>query len=428
MTLSDTTTRLYDATVSYLEDTRDHFEPLPTESPLQKNVRRKAFGELTMFVHVATVLDGQTVPSSLTSLATDRANDEAYFGQLARKPTRARLYGPPLAYAYARGELDDRPLEILRDTLERGDVWAQERRPSDALDLVHVAQLADGRVAVDAEAAMETAAQRHGLHPVTADLEGVYRLTHEVLFWERVGLSNREPLGASFPTTADDHLRGLLLRFLAEDNLDIALELLLVGVFRGAVSPSTVRLLLEAAATQAADGDGSIRGPDLDDSADIGPGETDETDDETLPPAVAAWKRDYHTTIVGGMTGVVVADQWESFRETTTYDTHDCGLDELAELGEALAALSDYDLQGAATTLQDVADTPVARAFPDVVASAAEFLAGQRRSDGLFGHWTDERALYERRNPDGDFEGALLEPAAEECAAALEAVDYEPEQ
>lgn len=421
-TLADTTTRLYDAVTERLIDTRHHFEPLPGgDSPVSKVVRRKAFAELAMFVHVATAFDEPSVPSSLTGFTVDRVNDEAYYGQLARHPTRARLYAPPMAYAHARGALDDRPLSVLRRVLDRGDVWANELRPSDALDLVHVARLAGTTAPVDPDAATETAAQRHGLHPVTADLETVYRLTHELLFWYRLGLPGVEPMGTGLPAAGDDALRGLLLRFLAEDNLDIALELVIVGVFRDALSPSTVRLVVETAAEQATAGDGSLRGPDLDD---------DEGDDEEsgLPPAARDWKRDYHTTFLGGVTAVVVDDRWASFRASPTHEPHDCDLSDLVALGDVVASLADYDLKGAATDLQELADTPVAWAFPDVVDAAAGFLASQRRPDGLFGHWADERAVFERRHPDGEFVAELVEPAAEECAAALAAVGYDTDE
>jgi hypothetical protein len=118
---------------------------------------------------------------------------------------------------------------------------------------------------------------------------------------------------------------------------------------------------------------------------------------------------------------------WDALREEDDergFDYERNGA-ELLELGEVFSAFSDYSLERGAELLESLADTTVVHEYEPEVRHAIRFLENQQHEDGTYGAWADEKFHYTAADEDNtveQFETELLEPLAEKCDAAVDAV------
>jgi hypothetical protein len=231
---------------------------------------------------------------------------------------------------------------------------------------------------------------------------------------------------------------------MAKGNADVVLELLVIGTLQRQLSDRllrhAVRWVAEEKTTDthvvppAESGDGGTAGESAEEEtaerdsggAELSRAEVLNSVSGTANPSeeltTRTWLKRYHTNITAGVLATVL----EGTRDLSAHPMDDVSLSSeefrgALSLGRALNQLHDYDLGAAAETLSDVPEATFAQ-YPDVSRRVVEFLDAQR-TDGGFGHWVDERRLYERqRGDDAGFDSELVDPLSETCQAALERV------
>ncbi|WP_132059114.1 DUF6895 family protein [Halorussus amylolyticus] len=405
----------------WLNSHLSNFDPLVFESGAMKQIRRKAFIEMAMMVYIDERLGDQNRHKGFRDLLVERANERHYYELLLRNPSKLRFHGPALVYAHALNELQQPATRALESAMGRDSAWAVERKPCALIDVSHLCKLA-GRpdIAPKMRAVIEFGAQCNPPGIIESELKTVYALTHDVLFWHHFGFEHPEYPSETTPGNADDRYRGLVLRYLAEENYDIVLELVLCGVLQRALSPTTVRVVLKIVLDSTEEA-GYVPGPDMDESGLISAGVDEISEAEISDTAETEWRKNYHTNLVATVAARIIDHHWERFLAETSRPTHNCTARELEELGSVLKAFAKYDLKTGASRLTDVADSRVAEAFPDVIADTVAFLKDQRNQNGNYGYWTDERLLFEAsEDRTGSFEADLVEPIAEECETAIQ--------
>lgn len=414
----------------WLDDRADQFDPLTWGDVEKRRVRRKAFGEVALYLHMAEA-DGEPRAQRLKQLVIERANDPSYYRLLARNPGEAHKYGYPLVYASLVDDLSEDAAETLEQTLDRRRVWATELPPFRALDLRHLARMYGHDVPyvdVGFEELLDRSCVNHPLNPAEVLRKDAYALTHDFLFYHNFGNAGErfpdEPLAYEYPET----LHGLLLRFVAAGDCDLVGEVLLSAALQRQLPPGLARFGLGWLLDQVSE-DGYVPSPGdglpisaVDSSDDLESLDMGEWSDES-----AIWGQHYHPTLVGATLGRVLRRAWPDLdspehRRDLDYEAE---AENLYALGEAFCAFADYDLAEGAMHLREVAGTPTAAAYPDVVEFAVEFLEAQRQPNGEFGYWTDEKQVYlsmDESHDEKHFEEQLLRPTSEACADALDAV------
>jgi hypothetical protein len=411
--------RLDDLACDWLEANADRFDPLPAEwrSAGDLAVRRKAFGELAVLLHVVERLGGRRLPRLDATFET-AVRDPQYAALLRRHPDEVLLYAPAFAVAAARGLLDDAGRAALAAVLADPVVRGTERTPFRALDLWHLGLLAgECDPTVDPAALLRSGCLGRPFDPVGADRMDAYALTHSLLFAHNFGVPH-DSLPTVPPTDfdLDDALSGLLLRSLATNDTDLALELLAAAAVERRVAPELAGLVLD---WTLAVSDDHVPAPG---AVASDPAETD--DDHRV------WKRDYHTNLVAVLAARLLREAW--------HGTHDRRgripsppperVEALLRLGAALAALHEYRLEDGAALLADLAGTSVAAAYRGVLDAAVSYLERQRRPDGTVGFWADERRLYVAGGGTAaEFDRRFVRPASAVCEAALGAVAATPD-
>jgi len=136
------------------------------------------------------------------------------------------------------------------------------------------------------------------------------------------------------------------------------------------------------------------------------------------------WKRNYHTMLVAGTAARVLRRDWDiidqrianGHEELQTY----VGPNVLLLLGEALVALSGYELSRGAELLK--ASLLAHGGRGPLFEPAIEFLSSQRNPDGTFGRWVDEERVFSAAGGNSvAFRRDILEPLSATCCDVLNA-------
>ncbi len=408
---------------TWLENNVHRFDPSLGEIPEKREIRRKAFTEAALYLHVAEMQGDVTTPQ-LKELLVSRTNDESFYSLLVRTPTELNKIGYPLVYLAEIDELDRDAQRVLNDVLEWPETWATSLPPSRQLDLWHICRMYGYTDhPLDFRRLLDQGNVNRYLSPARVGQNDAFGLTHELLYYHNLGSGSDkfpdEPLAYDYPSV----LQGLLLRFIAEGHTDLVAELLLCGVLQRQLPPGFVRFVLGWILDHV-DDDGYLSFPV--DSPEklkrfVGYDPADwQNQNET-------WRCYYHPTIVGGLLARALTDAWpeldtEANRRPIDYRSQ---AENLVKLGDVFALFANYSLEQGATYLRELSETPVVEEYGDVVAHAVRFLETQRRSDGTFGCWTDEQRLFTSKhesNTEADFREELLQPVSETCESAIEAV------
>nr|WP_276255218.1 hypothetical protein [Halovivax sp. TS33] len=377
-----------------------------------------------MLVYIDRVLGTTGTLRPLSDLVLERTNEHRYYELLLRNPSQFRLYAPSLAYVYALDELDQSASDTLSFAINQESTWSKERKPCQLMDLSHVCKLSEqGERSPDMRTLIELSNQYNPPDIIESTLKMAYELTHNIFFWHHFGVDHPAYPSVPAPENANDRYPGLLLRYLADENYDIALELLLSGVLQRTLSPVTVQLVLEEV-TGVINEHGYVPGPQLDDDGVSG-GDTlddelniDETDH--LDEEVTSWRQHYHTTLVAAVVSRVLRAEWDDFVAETQREDHDCSYGELISLGHVLRVFGDYDLEEGSQRLIEISDSRVSDAFPIAFTSAISFLERQRNQRGKYGYWTDERLLFTSKGSRAEsFDEDLVAPVSELCETAI---------
>lgn len=401
----------------WLTDHVSQFSPLRWRTGEERFLRRKAFTELSLYLHLSRQLDARTIPAGHRLIANE-ATAEEFEQAFARRPRAVATFGYPAAYVSRYVDGGESLTETAIDVLERGDAWTHERPPYRMLERYHVNTLFGRDPEHDPDAILALSSLNHPPHPVRATTTDAYALTHDVFLVCDYGSGLSSFSSAPLPYDLDDRLQALLVRFVAEENYDLALELFVVGVLQGAIPGGLVEYVVDWVLDAMRE-----RGwvpHDLDDSpvhADASMPSVEDVDFES--DAQAAWARRYHAQIVAGITAKVVSHHLRE-RDRFVDGDREFEQSDVELLGETMQDLASYDLHSGAERLVEIADADTVRRHPDHVRTCIDYLRDQRSSPETIGYWLDERSLFERNGYDPKhFDRRHVEPTTTACENAI---------
>lgn len=414
---------------TWKDDHVREYNPLVWADKEKRRIRRKAFAEASVYLHLLSNLGKLDWAPNLSDLIVEAVNQRDYFELVPREPELLLKYGYPFVFVYGQNELTPEAQDVLDQTVESRTPWARERVPHRQLDYFYFLRHLDYDFdALDPETIIEYSNARFQPDVVESTTRQVYALTHNVMYYTNFGIESEKFPDTVVPYDLETTLTGLTLRLMADNDTDAVVELLLTGVLQRQMAPSFVRFVFSWV-REVSKGHDTVPGPGL---QDLGASARDRVDPELASDSLGDWDDDtdewvqhYHTAVAAGMCFNVLERDWETVVETApTRDLdHEAHADDLLGLGEVLRRLSEYELAEAAPLLKDVAGTPAAEAYDDVLATATDFLERQRTYDGHVGYWTDERYLYVNggHGDRDDFESDMMVPCTEKCNEALEA-------
>lgn len=425
----------------WLTDHTAFLDPFDWTGQDEKYWRKKSFLEVGGYLLTAHGFEGEPPATALQEVVLEGVNDRRYAHQLARSPQKVHHFAAPILYAKARDGLAPETERAFLDTLALGafrecewpayrwlEFWYLSRLVSRLFDRPDVAEAAH-----DLEAVLPFSQFHQQPHPIRADLPQTYCLTHDVMFYNNVyGICGDVLPDGPAPYDISGVLPGLILRFMAEGNCDIVLELVASGVLQRQISRDLVRFVLSWI-LEKVDGRGYVPGPELTKSMVMDAMSTVESEVvsegqrwDYASDRERRWGENYHTTLVAGFTARILAQEYDHLeaRADGVEFADPTVRRDLGRLGEVLQSLAGYDLEAGARRLAALAESPVLEAYPDLTGQIREFIERQRTDDGQFGYWTQERILYTNAGHSAtEFEETLVEPIGEACRAALSAVD-----
>ncbi|MFB6250742.1 MAG: hypothetical protein ABEI27_03480 [Halobellus sp.] len=401
----------------WIIDNLDQFDPFSWTALSGRNLRRKAFTELALHLYVARGV-GETYSSSEPhDLVVDRANDRRYRDLVRRNPRELLKYTHPLTYAKVSGDLDGATATAVDSVLDQQTVWSVERVPHRQMDLWHfclVYGYAD--CPIDKDAVLPLGSLNHPPNVANADLSDLYAVTHNLYYYHNFGVDHPAFPDDIAPYDLTTALVGGILRYIAVGNCDIVLELLLAGVLQRQVPPDLVRFALAWVRHLAAE-PGYLPGPDEK------PAELPSGDLESWGSEDREWARHYHTNLVGATATKVIKSRadWPELAESGDDYRPSAELIDRIRLGQFLHSLSQYTLGLAARQLKGLVDADFSDPYATVLETGVRYLRQQQSSDGQYGFWTDEEAVYTVRGNNRDaFREQMVQPVTEACSEAIE--------
>ncbi|ERH13596.1 MAG: hypothetical protein J07HB67_02637 [halophilic archaeon J07HB67] len=406
----------------WLTASKTLFDPLNWTDTDAIECRRKAFSELSLYTYVADHYSPESL-EELSAFVRERTTDPAYVNLLRRDPTQLLRYAPALTSVHRITGGDETLREAVTEAVRHptilGTEWAENRQ----LDVSRLAALVDSEPPFDPEMALNRSAVADEATLVTGAEKDAYAFTHVVLFCTDFA-TEQVPLGDLSEYELQTTIDGYICRFLAEGHTDLVAELAMCGVITGSVTPAvldwaTEWLYEETLAV------GHTPGPKSTVAIPTLSGATpDDTDPEEIEPEEmdlpGEWVEDYHTSLVTGMLGRVLSHRHDRVPELeTTIDD-----EALLTLGAAMDAFSDYRLQEGADKLVQLGGDELPTALEPVVRRIEVFLRDQRREDGTFGYWTDERRQFTIAGHGTDeFEAGPLSRTTAACEEAVNVIE-----
>ncbi|OVE83530.1 hypothetical protein B2G88_13900 [Natronolimnobius baerhuensis] len=421
-----------DASVDWHTNYIEEYNPLVWKDKRKRQIRRKAFSELSLFLQVTSqITDQEANHDKLVDSITETVNDRRYFELLSRYPTDIVQYGYPFAIPATRGRLRTEATMVLERTVTQKPIHSPERYPFVQLHYYHILeQLGFQTEHLDPATILSVSNIRKEPGFIQCNRRDVYAITHNIFYYTNFGIPGEGFPDTIVPTDLSTCLSGLLLRFLAIDDTDAVAELLLAGIIQRQLDPEFVKFVLSWLQTRSENGivPGSgvrdaiasstqrIQNSDIDiDSL----GEWDENSEH--------WFHDYHTVIASGLCFAVLEQEWDRLRNEAP--TRDFGYwlsdsaTQLLTLGNLVAVLSEYKLTEAAPLLESLTGSRVARAYSDVFNACVKFLQNQRTPDDHIGYFTDEQYVYCNGVGTTDtFDREFRNQCTNRCEAALSAV------
>lgn len=420
----------------------DYVDPFNWEDVDKKYFRTKGFIELSGYLlNAKGVADEQPLPE-IHDLLIDRINDRRFGHMLLRSPRQLHYIYLPVIYARYTDNLEDRTAKQFEKLIDIGAFWdverVQYRQQEYCFIFKCLSQLFGySQDYYDAEAALVNSLLDNQPNVVRSNLPDAYCLTHDVIFYDNhLGICQEAFPDQPAPYDIEELLQGLILRFMADDNQDIVLELLLSGVLQRQISREMVQFVLSWVVEQAEE-TGFVTGPQQDktdmmnrmvvDEESLGVGGDERGGDkwDYENDHEAEWGENFHTNAVAGMTARVIARDWDELdNRSGNHSLEDPSYRrDVTRLGQVLKSLADYDLETGAQQLTELAGSPVLTEYETVTQDAISFLEDQRTPEGNFGFWVQEEILYREAGRSRDsFDTNLVEPVREVCQEALEAV------
>lgn len=365
----------------WLDDNKEFYLPTVIDTPKAIEYRRKAFGEFCLYAYVAEQYDSFTRPAKLTQLFFTEVNSDAFLALAKRNTTTYGYYTFPIAVAKKMGKCRPELLSYFEEIFASSHLRSMEIPPFRLLDNLFTSHVYGLKTTpYDTEEVYKLINLHRLPDPIMADYTQAYALTHNVFYL--TGLApNKDVLGLN-PDYDLQHLQALealFLRFLADNNLDLALELLLCLVLTNQCKRWHVQYALE-----------QVEKHLINNVVVPGPGEPDgfsQLQDQSAN--FKHWVKHYHTMMVAGITFRLVADNlnsiWQKQDTGDTFVAFGCG--------QLLRLLHDYNLPLALTvlkTLENYSADIKSLQLNYLVDHVMHFIEQQIQDNGEIGYYYNE--------------------------------------
>jgi hypothetical protein len=348
--------------------------------------RRKACAELAIYLYVTHGLP-ISAPGAMHDRVRAITSDSRFLELLFRDRVHFSLYAPFFVYGRRMGALAPEMERFLGCGLIFDEMAANECPPNRMLEIRHFLTA----IGIDANYPAACEIQKFGclgyrVNPFSCGMQTAYALTHAIFYLSDFGAHSIDFPGAANAMTVT---QVLALRFLAEENYDLAIELGICLLTCGA--GYSIARLIAGKAVEKISRTGVAPVP-----PELSGGWIDE-----FPSDSREWCRHYHTMLVAGIFLRMVGA-----REEALTSAGEVSEPVAIVLGKAFSELHSYNLRDASIILSQLVAMPECAPFEACVAQAARFIAAQKRTDGGFGYFPDERVVLE--NLHGAFEASSM--------------------
>lgn len=413
-----------------------YITPFKWEEEEERTFQRKALTEAAAYLLNAHAFGGNNPAPALSNQIIDKVNDRRFAHYMLRNQRNLHKVVYPALYATYEDTLEERTTQALIEILEHGKFWSVERLPYRQMEYWFLSRLLFMMVGYsqnkyNSETILKSSYLNHQPNIIECTLNETYNLTHDVFFYNNhLGVGEKVFPNEPAPHDITDLLRGLILRFMAEDNCDIVLELLLSGILQQQISRQMVRLVLSWV-NEKVETYGYVPGPDPEKPRIEYEGWTEgnkvqldgwnyESEEERV------WRNNFHTNVVASITVRNLKRDWDKL-DAVSMD-HNLEVRSVrrdaTRLGQLLKSLADYDLKKGAQQLRVLAESPVITEYTSIFQEAILFIENQETNNGKFGYWTDEEILYANAgNSPEKFRNQLVKPVNEACWEALKTAE-----
>lgn len=425
----------------WINDHVKYIDPFQWEDSDEKWYRNKAILEVSGYLLNSRGVGGDEPPPELEDMVIDRVNDRRFAHRLMRSPRDLHHTAFPVLYVNHIDALEENTSAALERCVKLEAFWDAERLPMRQLEYCFLSKFFSQMFGYTQDRYNEKTILKNTLlnnQPsiIRSTLRDAYLLTHDVMFYNNhLGVLTEEFPDEPAPYDITELLQGLILRYMAEDNCDIVLELLLSGILQRQISRQMVQLVLSWV-LEKADERGYVPGPTRREMDITNLPSTDKRGIEKYSQKDPRWDygsdqeeiwgENFHVNVVAGMTARIIKRDWNKIckwpkdkrigEQTFRRDT--------MRLGQLLKSLGEYDLKRGAKQMEELARSPVATEYQVIFQEAVCFLENQKTQDGEFGFWTDEEILYTLAgNSPESFRDKLVKPISESCREALTTVE-----
>lgn len=404
--------------------------------------RRKAFCEIGGFLLSAKGFDDRDSYSSLENVIIKRVNDQRFADQILRSPQKLHFFAFPTLYTKYVDKLGAETETAFKQAVDLGNFMKFEWPAYRWVEFWFIANIMsqlfdEPQREYDIKSILEYSLLNHQPDIIRSGLPHAYCLTHDVMFYNNfVGVCDKPFPEDPAPYDITDLLPGLILRYMAADDCDIVLELVMIGVLQRQISKEMVQFVISWV-MEKIDEYGYVPSPEHKTRMVTDPLsrkaldlETDDKKWEYKNEQEETWAENYHTTLVAGHTARVIERDWDKlYSQSSKLRFEDSTFRrDVTRLGQLVFSLGNYDLKSGANQMKELAESPVISKFPNVSQKTIDFLKAQRTQDGEFGYWTQEKIMYCRAGySPKSFNEDLVRPISKACQEGIDAIESERE-
>lgn len=223
------------------------FSPLGGEQGDKLRYKLKAFDELCMYLSLSGGRAGPPIPQEIHDFASSVCINPRYLSTVVSSPRELLLYIYPIIYMVERRLASWHEMKTYAISVISSDVYfSTERLPCRILDaLFCLWQLDPGNERLSLfENAWAVGSGAHPPHAGWSSASEYYTYTHSIFFGTRLGVDSEHRLEIE-NARSEDAVEFGILRFLSEENIDLALELVLCQMLlkqKGAIGGSVLCL------------------------------------------------------------------------------------------------------------------------------------------------------------------------------------------
>lgn len=289
---------------AWIEERLEFYDPFSWGSPEERDIRRKAFGELSTYLCFKSWC-GLAAPEKLDEFVIGIVNSAAYLGLACRRPGEFLLFAPAMCYPAQTGRLSDAALGAIRQMAAEPAVKAAERFPHRYLDYIFCHRAIFKGSPYDAalmRGIYDLSILSHRLVAASMTTQDAYALTHAVIYATNFGSDLRvfHERPELLPNVED--LDAVTCRYIFEENMDVALEFAACRMIASDTNSPTLAMCVDKAIDLLAT------------MGHVPPQPKPQTEkDDNFTAAFRDWSEVYHTTMVLGFTLAIGLSQKRQF-------------------------------------------------------------------------------------------------------------------